>query len=366
MSFKVQKLEEAREEELCSLLKTSATSLFYLSPRYNAFLEKYLGAECHRWACLSKDGEALLAVFTLILKRAPLGLVANSLPFYGSNGGFAFLEPTQPAQKAAMMSAIRDAVFAFLEGLGCAAFTIVTSPFDEMAKWHQSNWQHDFTDIRIGQITFLPEGVSRETPKALIDIFEEPRPRNIRKALKDGVSCRISSSEEDFEFLARLHRENISSIGGISKDAPFFKMVRSFFNDGEYELRIAEIKGERVAALLLFPFNKTVEYFTPAVREDARNSQPLCLLIYEAMLDFAAKGFLHWNWGGTWLTQDGVYKFKRKWGARDMKYHYYTKLWDKSLLSSTREELLKHFKNFYIMPFSAIEEKPLRKESAAI
>ena len=42
------------------------------------------------------------------------------------------------------------------------------------------------------------------------------------------------------------------------------------------------------------------------------------------MLYAHKKGLKHWNWGGTWETQEGVMAFKRKWGAIDKKYFYYT------------------------------------------
>lgn len=33
--------------------------------------------------------------------------------------------------------------------------------------------------------------------------------------------------------------------------------------------------------------------------------------------------------GGIWLTQGGVYDFKKKWGTIDKNYFYYTTIFDK-------------------------------------
>src|SRR5690606_25876230 len=104
-----------------------------------------------------------------------------------------------------------------------------------------------------------------------------------------------------------------------------------------------EQNGEKIAALLLFYYNKTVEYFTPAVVEKYRNLQPTALIIYQAMLDAHKQGYSNWNWGGTWLSQGGVYDFKKKWGTTEYRYFYYTNVIDETLYTSTKEYLLEKF-----------------------
>ena len=57
-----------------------------------------------------------------------------------------------------------------------------------------------------------------------------------------------------------------------------------------------------------------------------RSEQPLSVLIFRAMQDaIKEKGSKHWNWGGTWKSQHGVYRFKSRWGAHDNKYRYHIK-----------------------------------------
>ena len=55
--------------------------------------------------------------------------------------------------------------------------------------------------------------------------------------------------------------------------------------------------GCPVAALLLFYFNKTVEYFTPVTVHEYRNFQPMSLIVFEAMRDAINRGMTNWNWG---------------------------------------------------------------------
>ena len=80
-------------------------------------------------------------------------------------------------------------------------------------------------------------------------------------------------------------------------------------------------------------------------------------ILKTAMEDAGKQGYKRWNWGGTWASQTGVYRFKRKWGAVDKRYDYYIQLNDESMLSWSQEKILKSFPGFYVLPFSALKEE---------
>ncbi len=87
--------------------------------------------------------------------------------------------------------------------------------------------------------------------------------------------------------------------------------------------------------------------------------QPHAAILITAMVNAAERGFHTWNWGGTWTSQTGVYRFKRKWGARETSYRYFTQVNDVTLLQQTPQQLLDEYPDFYVVPFSA-----LRREAA--
>ena len=116
-------------------------------------------------------------------------------------------------------------------------------------------------------------------------------------------------------------------------------------------------EGEPVSGLLLFYYNGTVEYFTPVIKPEHRNTQALALVIYEAMADaISNKQCNNWNWGGTWLSQGGVYDFKKRWGTTDYPYYYYTKVFNDGVRSSSKEDLLKDYQGFFVLPFREIKD----------
>ncbi|GIV33642.1 MAG: hypothetical protein KatS3mg031_1177 [Chitinophagales bacterium] len=331
------------------LLRHEST-LFYQSLSYHRLLKKHLDAQSVYFTCWHDD--ELIATMPFLYKSAEQGTVFNSLPYYGSNGGFV-ISRTLPVQEQNRLreDCLRE-ITGYARSLSAVLVTIVCNPFDpESENWLEQHFAPDYTDQRIGQITRLPEAVSEEGVE-LMHMFSDPRPRNIRKALKSGITFQIHHDAGALGFLYKVHEKNIQDIGGLPKREAFFTLIPDFFGPKEYAVFIAYQGKTPVAGLLLFYFNRTVEYFTPAILYEYRNLQPLSLLIFEAMKDAVKRGFLYWNWGGTWLTQKGVYDFKKRWGAVDKPYRYFTKVLDKSVLQLPRQQLMDTFRNFYLFPFN--------------
>ncbi len=332
-----------------ALLLSEGSSLFYVSPAYIKLITAHLNAEPYYVVATGEGGEVYGALPFIIIPNETYGPVANSLPFFGSNGGPVVLASLHDREKDLVRGQLMDAAMQLIRSKGCVAVTFITNPLDPGAhEWMDRHFPATYTDSRIGQITELPEAGGEEE---LMKIFEDPRPRNIRKAIKSGVNCYVSHAAEDMDFLYRVHYDNITSIGGQTKRKDFFTAIDRSIDRDQYNLYIAQKDGRKIAALLLFYYNKTVEYFTPATIHEFRNIQPSSLLIFEAMQHAAAQGYRYWNWGGTWQSQTGVYGFKKKWGAKDFPYFYHTLILDDKVLALSPEALVREYPFTYVFPF---------------
>src|SRR5262249_1126484 len=150
-------------------------------------------------------------------------------------------------------------------------------------------------------------------------------------------------------------RRNMAAIGGRAKSDAFFDLVPTCFeNERDWDLYVAEVGGATMAALLVFYYGQTVEYFTPAVEESHRELQALPLIIATAVGEAVKRGMQRWNWGATWESQTGVYRFKKKWASQEKRYSYSTYIQDVTLLRQTPAALLERYPNFYVLPFSAL------------
>lgn len=331
-------------EAIETLTSRDPRTLIYSKPAFIELVAEQTQSAPH-WI-VAHDFSGLRAALPFLVKEGVLGPVVNSLAFYGSIGGA--IVPDDNFE--AWLSVVR-AFDTFSDRIGAIASTLITNPLIGDYELYEAHLQHDFRDLRIGQFTVFPED---KQAKSLLASFESPRRRNIRKAQRSGLQVRRSQTDDAIAFLHSTHEKNIRSLGGLPKQLNFFRRIADTLPRNTWTIYLAELGNEPVAALLLLYGNQTVEYYTPCVVEEHRSTQALSLLIHDAMVDAMKNGYRQWNWGGTWLTQDGVYAFKKKWGTQDIHYHYFIKNRSVDLNNTTRDTLLHEYPGFYVLPFSTL------------
>ncbi len=312
-------------------------ALIYYTPKYRSFLLDLLGCGCG-YIGAWQDG-SLTGLLPIMERRGPFGTVLNSLPYYGSHGGALASSENVAKQLGVVFDELASAS-------GVIGATWIEHPF----KTHSPQITYQFKDARIGQMTCL-KGIETE-----VDLFGRVDPaarRNVRKAHKMGV--RVEVDDTAWSFLRETHQANMKAIGGQAKSSAFFHCVPKHFEAGkDYELWTARRDGRLVAAILLLYFGTTVEYFVPVTVHDERENQPTALIIAAAMVDLSRRGYTRWNWGGTWHSQGGVYRFKRKWGAQQGAYRYFIRLREEAVLTHSAAEILTAYPGFYVVPFSQL------------
>jgi CelD/BcsL family acetyltransferase involved in cellulose biosynthesis len=338
-SIRVEQLRPESADAYDRFLLGRPETLLYHSSKYKEFLKALLG--CGEEYLLALDGGEICGALPLLFAEREGRRVYNSLPYYGSNGGIIAEDPR----------ARRELLVAYGEiarrGTTLSS-TVVENPFAARAAEAPP---HNLTDQRIAQFTGI--AFSSGHREEIISRIDPSARRNVSKAAREGVTVEVDHAQ--LGRLREMHRENILAVGGLPKSDEFFRLVPEHFTPGrDFDLYVARKDGTVVAGLLLFYFNRTVEYFTPAVAAEFRTYQPLSLILAEAMADASRRGFRVWNWGGTWVGQTGVYRFKRKWSAAERGYEYHTQLNDAALLRWPRGKILEAFPNFYVAPFSAL------------
>jgi len=311
-------------------------SLLYYSSKYKDFLKGLLG--CWDEYYVAMEGDEIRGSLPLMYTEIGSDRVYNALPYYGSIGGI--LADNKDAYDA-LVGTYND----IASNTTTLSATLISNP---LAEHKLTGITHNFTDHRISQITSLSD------KEEILRRIESSARRNVKKALREGVSVEVEHDRLD--RLCEMHQKNIKEISGMPKSERFFSLVsESFLPGDDFDVYVAKLDGAVIAGLLVFYFNKTVEYFIPATDNEFRSIQPLAPILSKAMTDAARRGFVWWNWGGTWESQTGVYRFKRKWTAEEGRYYYYTQLNDDSLLDWTPENILETFPDFFIVPFSELK-----------
>lgn len=315
-------------------------ALIYHGTAYQRFLARILDCRVESLVCAADDG-TVRGVFPLLSKEGRFGIVYNSLPFYGSNGGVL-------ADDAAAAGELTAAYARLIEREGVASATVVGNPLavDDAAFAH-IGFTHK--DSRIGQFTAL-ESIRADS----MESFHYKTRNAIRKAQKLGIEIRTENAGA-LRFLYDLHRANIAALGGVPKPECFFSCLPHMFREGQdYEVHVARVDGNDVAAMLLLYFGTTVEYYVPAILERWRSSQAMSLLVYTGMCRARAAGRRLWNWGGTWPSQEGVRRFKGRWGSYERLYEYRTTVRNPDLLNQSLRELIAEYPYFYVVPAAAL------------
>lgn len=339
------------EHDYAQFLQSIETSLIYYSHKYQEFIQK-ISPDSQSLCLLAYEKDVLKGALPISVKKGEHGTVVNSSPFYGSHGWGAFAEDASNEVKVALLKQYQSLC---IEAQAKVS-TLISSPFSDDKALLEAQLETKPMDERVGQVTYLPESTSSRDE--LMALFHQKTRNMARKGAKSGFDIQLNNELEAWDVLYDIHVENMQAIGGQAKSRAVFSALADTFEAGtEYQIYLAKKDGQVAAALLLLFYNNTVEYFTPVVKSEFRGDQPLSLLIFESMYAALQKGFKYWNWGGTWLTQEGVYRFKSRWGATDLPYHYFVLEHSQvgSMRALTPEQLLSSYPYFYTLPFSLLE-----------
>ena len=344
-------LSNKNKEEYERLLLEDENTLILSTLKYRSLLEWI--TECEPYYIVAYENDKMVGCLPTFLKRnQKYGNVLNSLPWYGSNPGITL---SLCCNKTDVIDGLIKSFHRLALEHNCISSTLVNRPFEDDMNFIG----YDFLDKRIGMFTHLPV-FDNDIDKKLMDIIHSKTRNLIRKAQKVGITSYHSNSIDDLMFLAETHKRNMETVGAPVKDRDFFMKLSDIFEyDKDYRVYIAELDGVKIGGLLLLYFNKTVEYFTPAIDVKYRSYQPLNHLIFNSMKDMSEKGFKYWNWGGTTLPgMEGVYHYKKRWGSHECVYHYYTTFYrDLHIIRQTSSDvLLKEYPHFYVIPFSKLED----------
>ena len=355
--FEITQLDSSNEGAYEELLQVCPEAMVYHSLIYRNFLKDFLPSAAEDHYLLAFDDNQLMGAIPCFLVDGMHGIVLNSLPFFGSHGSILL----RPRANPSLATALATSLINLCIDRNVSFASVIETPFSNYEKDYQQALDFQYRDERIGQITPLPKGDTRQKiNEALFRLFHSKVRNQIRKGMRSGLDFGHDQTQGTMDSLRLLHQANMLRIGGIAKPDNFFaSIVRQLKYEKDYRVYTARtVKKKVVCALMVLYFKDTVEYFVPATEESWRSAQPLSALINLAMCDAIAERGSHiWNWGGTWLSQTSVYHFKSRWGTVDYPYSYYTKAFPNSpsLEILSTESLVESYPWFYTLPFNILD-----------
>jgi hypothetical protein len=346
MNIDIRELSAANDGEIEGILPLCASSLIYYTPSYRRFIHSVIpnGFSLVFGAYL---GQRLVGILPcVIVHDDKYGDVLNSLPFFGSHGGP--LVTDDVADKNAVRRALLGALSDRIKTSSYSSVTLVENPLDPLLESDLSMIELGIVDTRFGQFTDLPAGADDVGDRIIAQCHQKTR-NAIRKGLRQDLKVERDESDDALKWLQFLHQESITRLGGKAKPLSVFERI--FLHMPGARLYVGRVDGHRVSGLLVLTHRHVVEYFTPVVTQSARESQALSALIFTVMADLAHEGFSLWNWGGTWRSQESVYRFKARWGSYVLNYRYLNRLNNPALKTLDRSEIDRLYPFTYLYKF---------------
>lgn len=349
LRVKVHGIERIDEYDYIHL--SSDGALVYGSASYIRFLLALIpNSSIHN--ITAYEGNRAVGHLVLLEKTPHNGRpVFNSLPFFGSHGGMV-CRPGTLVDSSLILTALFEKAYEIAARADALSITIVENPLYPADLDTVVRLGFDVVDDRIGQISALPSR-ALNIRAALMAGFHQKTRNAVRKGQTLNQKFTRETSDEALEWLQAVHAKSIIAMGGIAKSRDvYLALLNEFPLEQSSRLYVGSVDGMRISGLLVLLFQKTVEYFTPVCIEGYREKQALSALIEHVMVELATEGYELWNWGGTWRSQEGVYRFKSRFGASDFPYRYFHKLFKPEAALPSSSALRNQYEYFYTYKYN--------------
>ncbi len=355
MDWNLSILEKENDNSLVAFLNDLGEKheqvLGYHYPFYRDMLNS-IGVGEPYYIALKNSEDSILAVLPGFIKHQKEGSVYSSMPFFGANGGV--LCDYESPHSNEYHKEILNFLFAKLNKQNIISVSIYT-PFNK------PNLVETYNDlvsdsIQINKFTSYISLSNFELSNAYVD---SSALRNVRKALKSGVTIKENVSLEEIDLIYSIYVQNCSDYGIPLK--PKETLVYLITNEqakSYVKTYIAEFEGKMIGALILINSPSTCSYYIPCNVHEYRNMQPNACLIAHALEDARKTGKKFWNWESSPSKESGVYQFKKKWGSTDSEYSIFIKSFKDSTFISDlgQNRIAELFPYFFVYPFNLLSK----------
>jgi len=148
--------------------------------------------------------------------------------------------------------------------------------------------------------------------------------RNIRKAVKEGVSVTISQSLQSVRDFFSLHCLTRKRHGVPPQPRSFFdKLHEHVISQGHGFTALAIKDGVPVAAVICLHFGNNAVYKYGASDAEFQHLRANNLVMWESIIKCARDGYGSFSLGRTDLNNEGLLSFKNGWGGSKTVLNYY-------------------------------------------
>jgi FemAB-related protein (PEP-CTERM system-associated) len=153
----------------------------------------------------------------------------------------------------------------------------------------------------------------------------------VRKAEKSGVQITEASTESDLRVFFLLYQNTMKRLGSPPQPYEFFEGIWDSFHPDEMTMPLAMWDGECIAAGLYFLHGNTIHGAYGASNHEYGRLAANTLLEWHVINLGHERGFSHLDFGRTRRDDQGIVRFKKRWGGELVTMPYFYRFYKKTL-----------------------------------
>ena len=229
----------------------------------------------------------------------------------------------------------------------------------------QSNWK--YIEFR-GNADFLKrQRVNRSYYTHTLEIdadedsiyqrFRSSTKRNIRKAIREGVTVEAHSSLESLKEFCRLNCLTRKKHGLPPQPYKFFKnILNHVIMRGKGIILLAYFQNHIIGGAIFFGFGSKALYKFGASDWRYQNLRGNNLIMWEGIRYYARRGYKQFCFGRTEPENHGLRQFKTGWGTNEQSINYYKYDLTTQAFVSNSKSISESFSNsFHKMPIPLLK-----------
>lgn len=318
--------------------------------QYPYIKELYENDEMYKFyylICEDKWGK-IQGVLPFLIYKGELGNVIQSNPMIGYGGIVAKDEYKKQAFKCLI-----DKMILIGQENSCITATIGTSILDDNLELYEEIFKPDFKKANVYQYNTLDDlplnkisSKRRNEYKRKIKAFESLDFKlifNDRNMIDDWYDI----------YKKRFHDISANTFPKSLFEGIFDSLVLS--NHGDFV--IIKLENDFIGGAFCFYNKNVVDWYIGVFDTKFMELNPNIYLLNILHKLYCNKKIRLFNWESS-PTKNGVYEFKRRWGAKEKEHYYITKILCKKerLYSLKIEEIKKFYKGIYVAPYDIFQK----------
>jgi hypothetical protein len=348
MTLNVEELLSCDAEIISFLNALSCKTPSVLGYHYPFFREMLAGIELGEPIYLgARQNGKLVGMLPAFSIKSQAGTIYSSLPFFGPNAGVLC---NADESQAEIHQALLKALLRHAEQANALSCSIYTPFLFKGFSLYDSLMPEAIVVNRFTQYLALTTTSWRQGALA----------RNLRKAEREGVEIDKRVTPQRLEIFYTIYRQNCIEYDIPQKPRKCVEFLTQSSFIGRYtDIYFAFYRGEMIGGLLVVYSPQTVSYYIPCSITKARTLQPGALLINQALKEAQARDVKYWNWESSPSREDGVYRFKEKWGSSESLYRIYVQAFcsPETFQQLGQDTITSQFPFYFVYPFDRIYRK---------